>query len=313
MKSMKAVRIHSYGEVSGMVYEDAPVPQPGDEEVLVRVHATSVNPFDWKVRRGYLAGWLNHTLPLIPGWDVSGVVEAVGSKVTMWRPGDEVFGMAGAMKDGAAAEYIAVPAAMLAHKPRSIGHLFSGSVPQACLTAWQSLFDSGGLQAGQRVLIHAAAGGVGHYAVQLAKQRGAYVVGTASAHNVEFVRSLGADEVIDYHQTSFEERAKDIDVVVDTIGGETLKKSMKTLKPGGILVSVVESPAVELGTQYGVRLSFLGASPNADELRQIAELVDSGKLKPFVSAIYPLSDLGGAHTQSEGLHTRGKIAVQVVA
>jgi len=313
MGAMKAVRLHSYGGPEVMVYEDAPVPAAGEGEVLVRVRATSVNPFDWKVRRGYLAGWLNHALPLIPGWDVSGVVEAVGPRVDEWRSGDEVYGMADAARNGASAEYIVVRASHLARKPRSLDSLHAAAVPQAALTAWQALFDVGGLAAGQRTLIHAAAGGVGHYAVQLAKRRGAHVIGSASTGNLDFVRQLGADEVIDYTARPFEDAARDIDLVLDTIGGDTQRRSWKVLKPGGVLVSIVEPPSAELAAQHGVRQAFLGASQNADELREIAALIDAGALKPVVSAVLPLSQLRDAHAMSEGGHTRGKIVIDVSA
>jgi NADPH:quinone reductase-like Zn-dependent oxidoreductase len=279
--------------------------------VLIRVHATSVNPFDWKVRRGYLAGWLNHTLPLIPGWDVSGVIEATGPQVSDLRPGDEVYGMADASRNGAYAEYIVVHASKVARKPSSVDHIHAAAVPQAALAAWQALFNAGGLSAGQRVLIHAAAGGVGHFAVQFAKQRGAYVIGTASGRNLDFVRELGADEVIDYTTTPFEDVVHDVDVVLDTIGGDTQQRSWKTLKPGGILVSIVEPPSAELAAQHGVRQAFWGASQNADDLNAIAELIDSGKVKPTVSTVLPLDEVKDAHTMSEGMHTRGKIVMKV--
>lgn len=311
MGTMKAVRIYSYGEPDVLVYEEAPLPEPGDDEVLIRVHATSINPFDWKVRRGYLVAWMNHTLPLILGWDVSGVVEAAGSQVVDLQSGDEVYGMADASRNGAYAEYVVVRASHMARKPRSLDHLHAAAVPQAALTAWQALFRAGGLSAGQRVLIHAAAGGVGHFAVQFAKQRGAYVIGTASGPNLDFVREIGADEAVDYTTTPFEEVVHDVDVVLDTIGGDTQERSWKTLKPNGILVSIIQPPSAELAAQYGARLAFIGASQNADDLNEIAELIDSGKVKPTVSAVLPLHEVKNAHTMSEGMHTRGKIVMNV--
>ena len=311
MGTMKAVRIHSYGEPDVLLYEEAPVPEPGEDEVLIRVHATSVNPFDWKVRRGYLAGWFNHALPLTLGWDVSGVVETAGTQVVDLRSGDEVYGMADASRNGAYAEYIVVRASQLARKPRSVDHVHAAAVPQAALTAWQSLFNAGGLTAGQRVLIHAAAGGVGHFAVQFAKQRGAYVIGTASGRNIDFLRELGADEVIDYTTTAFEDVVRDVDVVLDTIGGDTQERSWQVLKPGGILVSIVQPPSADLAAQHGVRLAFLGASQNVDDLNAIAELIDTGKVKPAVSSVLPLHEVRDAHALSETLHTRGKIVMKV--
>lgn len=311
MGTMKAVRIHSYGEPDVLVYEEAPKPEPGEGEVLVRVYATSVNPFDWKVRRGYLAGWLNHSLPLILGWDVSGIVEVAGPQVEGLNSGEEVYGMADPSRNGAYADYIVVRASNLTRKPQSVDHLHAAAVPQAALTAWQALFDAGGLQAGQRVLIHAAAGGVGHFAVQFAKSHGAYVIGTASARNLDFVRELGADEVIDYTTTPFEEVAHDVDVVLDTIGGDTQLRSWKTLKPGGILVSIVEPPSAEMAAQHGVRLAFLGAQQNASQLDEIARLIDAGKVKPVVSTVMALNEVKAAHMLNEGRHTRGKIVMNV--
>jgi NADPH:quinone reductase-like Zn-dependent oxidoreductase len=310
---MKAVRMHSYGGPDVLVYEDAPVPEPGEGEVLIRVRATSVNPFDWKVRRGYLAGWFNHALPLIPGWDVSGVVESTGPRVDGLRPGDEVYGMADAARNGAYAEYLVARAAHMARKPRSLDHLRAAAVPQAALTAWQALFDAGGLTVGQRVLIHAAAGGVGHYAVQLAKHRGAHVIGTASGRNLDFLRQLGVDEAVDYNAAPFEDTVRDVDLVLDTVGGDTQARSWKTLKPGGILVSIVEQPSAELAARHGARQAFLGASPNAGELNEIAKLIDSGAVKPTVSTVFPLREAMNAHTMSEGMHTRGKIVIDVAA
>ena len=311
MGTMKAVRIHSYGEPDVLVYEEAPMPEPGDDEVLIRVHATSVNPFDWKVRRGYLTGWMNHTLPLILGWDVSGVIEAVGAQVSNLSSGDEVYGMADATRNGAYAEYIVVRTSHIARKPQSLDHLHAAAVPQAALAAWQTLFNVGGLSAGQRVLIHAAAGGVGHFAVQFAKQRGAYVIGTASGRNLDFVRELGADEVIDYTTTAFEDVVHDVDVVLDTIGGDTQQRSWQTLKPGGILVSIVQPPSAEEAAKHGARLAFIGASSSVDDLNEIAKLIDSGKVKPTVSTVLPLHEVKDGHTLSEGLHTRGKIVMKV--
>src|SRR6185369_6723311 len=205
MATMKAVRIHSYGGPEVLVYEDAPRPEAAAGEVLIRVHAAGVNPLDWKVRAGYVQEWLQHQFPLIPGWDVAGIVEAVGRGVEQFRPGDAVYGLLDISKNGAYAEYVAAPARSLARKPATVDHVKAAAVPIAALTAWQALFDVARLAAGQTVLVHAAAGGVGHFAVQLAKWQGARVVGTASAANASFVKELGAAQVIDYQSTRFEE------------------------------------------------------------------------------------------------------------
>ncbi len=205
MTTMQAVRFHTYGGPEVLVLEEMPLPQPGPDEVLVRVMAAGVNPLDWKVRAGRVREWLPHQLPLVPGWDVSGIVEAWGAEVTGFKKGDEVYGMLDFNRDGAYAEFVAARPRELAPKPWSIDHLQAGGVPLAALTAWQSLFEAGGLAPGQAVLIHGAAGGVGHYAVQFAKWKGARVIGTASANHAAFLRELGADQVIDYRSTRFEE------------------------------------------------------------------------------------------------------------
>src|SRR5579864_2585188 len=236
MATMKAVRIHTYGGPEVLRYEDAPRPVPAAGEVLIKIHAAAVNPVDWKVRAGHLKDMLKYQLPLIPGWDAAGVIEDVGAGVARLKHGDEVYTRPDIMRDGTYAEYIAVREAEVALKPKSLDHVHAAAIPLAALTAWQALFDAGGLSAGQRVLIHAAAGGVGSFAVQFAKWKGAHVIGTASARNAELVRSFGADQFIDYRSTRFDDVVKDADVVFDTVGGDTQERSWKVLKKGGILV-----------------------------------------------------------------------------
>src|SRR6266481_5238166 len=232
MATMKAVRIHTYGGPEVLRYEDAPRPVPAAGEVLIKIHAAAVNPVDWKVRAGHLKDMLKYQLPLIPGWDAAGVIEDVGAGVTRLKRGDEVYTRPDISRDGTYAEYITVREPEVALKPKFLDHVHAAAIPLAALTAWQALFDAGGLSSGQRVLIHAAAGGVGTYAVQLAKWKGAYVIGIASARNHDFVRQLGADEVIDYQTKKFKDSARDIDVVLDAIGGDTQQRSWKVLKPG---------------------------------------------------------------------------------
>ena len=312
LTGMKAVRIHRYGGPEVLVYEEAPKPKVGKGELVVRVHAAGVNPVDWKVREGYLKALLRYRLPLILGWDFSGVVEEIGRGVTTFQPGDEVFARPDVSRDGAYAQYIAVKASEVARKPHTLDHVHAAAVPLAALTAWQSLFDAANLQGGQRVLIHAAAGGVGHFAVQLAKWKGAYVLGTASSRNRELVRSLGADEVIDYTTTRFEDVARDVDVVFDTIGGDVQRRSFKVLKKGGILVSILE-PFSRLKAAFrGVRAHFVFVKPSAQQLRQLAELIDAGTLKPVVETVLPLAEARQAHELSQRGHTRGKLVLQVV-
>jgi len=312
MASMKAVRIHAYGGPEVLRYEDAPRPQPGSGEALIRVHAAGVNPVDWKVREGYLKGMLQYSLPMIPGWDVSGVVESTGTGVTRLKVGDEVYSRPDIARDGAYAEYIAVRESEVAAKPRSIDHVHAAAIPLAALTAWQALFDAGNLRAGQRVLIHAAAGGVGTFAVQLAKWKGAHVIGTASERNHAFLKELGADEVIDYQTTRFEDSVHDVDLVFDTMSGETQDRSWKVLKKGGILVSILGAPSAEKAAQHGVRQAGVFVQPNVPQLDEIAKLVDTGKLKVVVETILPLSEARRAQDLSQTLHVRGKIVLQVI-
>lgn len=308
---MKAMRIHSYGGGEVLTYEDAPDPElmPGD--ILVRVHAASISPFDWKVREGYVAGYFNHKLPLILGWDLSGTVEAVGSHVTDIQVGDAVFGQADIARNGAYAEYIAIPASMVAPKPPSIDHLRAAALPNSGLAAWNALIEGADLQPGQTVLVHAAAGGVGTFAIQLAKWRGATVIGTASSNNHEFLKQLGADQVIDYNTVRFEDAVHDADVVLDTIGGETQQRSWKTLKPNGILISIIEPPSAETAAEHKVRSGFAIAEGGRQRLQQLAALVDAGTIRPIITAVYPLEDVRKAHEQSQSMHARGKLVLQI--
>ena len=312
MITMKAVRIHSYGGPEVLLYEDALRPQPSAGEILIRVHAAGINPVDWKIREGHLKEKLHHKFPLILGWDVSGVVESIGPGVTLFKPGDEVFSRTDVSRDGAYAEFIVVKESIVAPKPKSLDHVHSASLPLVGLTAWQSLFSAGGLSAGQRVLVHGAAGGVGSIAVQLAKWKGAHVIGTASAKNQDFVRTLGADEVIDYDAVRFEEALCYVDVVFDTQGGETQERSWKTLKPGGILVSIAAPPSKERAAAQGVRSAFVFTESNAGQLAEIAKLADAQKLKVIVDSVFSLAEARQAQELSQRGHTRGKLALRVI-
>jgi NADPH:quinone reductase-like Zn-dependent oxidoreductase len=312
MKTMKAVCIYSYGGPEVLAYEDAPRPHAGDGEVLVRVHAAGINPVDWKIREGHLREILHHTFPLVLGWDVSGIVESVGPGITRLKAGDAVFSRPDILRDGAYAEFIVIREDECALKPTSIDHVHAAALPLACLTAWQTLFDAGQLASGQRVLVHAAAGGVGSMAVQLAKGRGAHVVGTASARNHGFLRKLGVDQVVDYDTELFEKVVQPVDVVLDTIGGEVQERSWTVLKPGGILISIASPPSAEAAAAHGVRQAFVFTKPNAGQLAEIAALVDGGKLKAIVETILPLSDATRGQELSERGHTRGKIVLRVI-
>jgi NADPH:quinone reductase-like Zn-dependent oxidoreductase len=281
--------------------------------VLIRVHATSANPFDCAVRAGYMSGYFHYTLPLIPGTDVSGVVDAVGPGVTNVLPGDVVYTRAGVFRDGANAEYAVAFAADVAAKPVALDHVHAAALPHVTLTAWQALIELAQLSAGQTVLIQGAAGGVGHIAVQLAHWRGAKVIGTASI-NLSLLKELKVEEAIDYSKVAFETVAHDVDAVLDTIGGEVQQRSYATLKPGGILVSTVQPPSEETARAHGVRVGMVAAAPPVGPtLTTVAGLVADGTIKPVVSTVLPLSEIRKAHELLEAKHTRGKIALQAAA
>jgi NADPH:quinone reductase-like Zn-dependent oxidoreductase len=309
METMKAVRIHGFGGPEVLEYETAPRPSPGAGEVLVKVFAAGINPVDWKMREGYRKN--DHPMPFVLGWDLSGVVESLGPGTTRFAPGDAVYGRPDSTRDGAYAEYIVVQESEIALKPASIDHIHAAAIPLAGLTAWQALFDEANLQAGQRVLIHAAAGGVGGYAVQLARWKGAYVIGTASDVNEEYVRNMGADEVIDYRTTQFEDVVKDVDVVLDTQGGDVREKSWSVLKKGGILVSIVGPPSEEDAALHQVRASGLAARADVEDLEQMAALVDAGKLVSTLETVMTLPQAAEAQELSKTGHARGRIVLKV--
>jgi NADPH:quinone reductase-like Zn-dependent oxidoreductase len=308
---MKAVRIHQYGGPDVLTYENAPQPKPGDGQALIRVFATTVNPFDCAVRAGYMSGYFNYSFPLILGTDVCGIIEEVGTGVTQFKTGDRVYARGGVSQDGAYAEYIVVPATDIAIAPNSVDDNHAAALPHVTLTAWQALFELGNLSNGQTVLIHGAAGGVGHVAVQLAKWRGARVIGTASK-NIDFLNELHVDQIIDYSKTPFEDVVSPVDVVLDTIGGDTQQRSWKVLKPGGILVSVIQAPSQETADSFDVRQAMVfSAPPIGKTLTEVAGLVDAGKLRPTVSSVLPLTEIAKAHAMIEGKHVRGKLVIQV--
>jgi NADPH:quinone reductase-like Zn-dependent oxidoreductase len=304
---MKAVRLHARGGPEALAYEDAPRPAPGEGEVLVQVHATAVTPTEfqwaptWTTRSGEA-----RPFPLILGHEFSGVVAGVGQGVTAPALGEPVYGLNDWFRDGAEAEYCVARADEVAAKPRSVDHAHAAAVPISALTAWQGLFDRAGLAAGERVLIHGAAGGVGLCAVQLARWRGAQVIGTASAHNRDFVRGLGADEVIDYRATRFEDAVRDLDVVLDTVGGETLARSWGVLKPGGRLVTVAASEEGAIAPR--TRAAFFIVQANRVQLGEIARLIDEGRLRPVVDAVLPLAEARRAYGHRA---TRGKVVLSV--
>ncbi|MEV6558148.1 NADP-dependent oxidoreductase [Nocardia sp. NPDC051756] len=310
---MQAIVQETFGGPDILTVAEVPRPEPGPAEVLVRVCAVGVNPTDlWHRASGGLAGG---ETPIRLGWDVSGVVEAVGLGVTIFEPGDEVFGLPRHPHPaGTYAEYVTSPARHLVRKPSSIPHAEAAALPLAALTAWQALVDTADVQPGQRVLIHAAAGGVGHLAVQIAKARGAYVIGTARSAKHEFVRGLGADEVIDYTQVDFTTVAHDIDVVLDAVGGEYGPRSLTVLRAGGVLVSLA-SPAeaylADEARRLGLRAAFMIVEADRAGMREIAALVESGRLRPQIDTILPLELARLAHELSHSGRIAGKIVLTV--
>lgn len=308
---MKAIQMKSYGGADVLSYDEVPTPEPQSDEILIRIHAAPINPIDWKIREGYMQNWLPLQLPLIPGSEFAGVVAAVGANVKAFQAGEEIYGYSSLLRGGAYAEFIVVKETEITAKPNNIDFVHAAAIPVGALTALQA-FDLTGLSAGQTVLIHAAAGGVGSMAVQIAKARGAHVIGTASARNADFVKSLGADEVIDYTMTKFEDVVKDVDVVFDLVGGDTQARSFGVLKAGGWLVSAVSPPALEESEQHGVKSAMITVQPNAAELKKVTALVEAGQLKTFVETVLPLSAARQAHDLSQSGRTRGKIVLQVM-
>lgn len=309
METMKAVRMYAYGGAEVLAYEDMPRPEPQAGEVLVRVYAAAINGIDWKIRDGELQQIFNFQLPIILGSDAAGVVAAIGEGVATFQVGQEVYGMMERSRSGAFAEYAIAKIDAIAPKPPSLTFLEAASIPAVALTAWQALFDKGNLSSGQTVLIHGAAGGVGIFAVQLAKWKGARVIATASAATVTAVRQLGADEVIDYRIRPFEEIANGVEVVLDILGGETRQRSWKVLSPGGILVSTVPPPPQ---APEGLRSEMLMMQARGDQLVEITSLLEQGKLKTVVEQVFPLRETAQALDLNKAGHTHGKIVVQVV-
>ncbi|MEU9693072.1 NADP-dependent oxidoreductase [Amycolatopsis japonica] len=312
---MRAISQNRLGGPEVLELVDVERPTPGPTQILVRVHAAGVNPVDWKTRETGGIGPMGDP-PFILGWDVSGVVEEVGAGASLFSPGDEVFGMPSfPFQAGAYSEYVAAPSRHFARKPSTLDHVHAAAVPLAGLTVWQSLVDTADLQSGQRVLIHAAAGGVGHLAVQIAKARGAYVIGTASAAKHEFLRGLGADELIDYRTADFAEEVRDVDVVLDTIGLEYGPRSLKTLRRGGRLVQLTrtnDERMPELAEAAGVTAGFTLAEPDRTGLLALTELVDSGRLKPTIDTVFPLEEAAKAQELVAAGKTTGKVVLSVV-
>ncbi|MFE7620331.1 NADP-dependent oxidoreductase [Streptomyces sp. NPDC057496] len=310
--TMRAIGQDTHGAPEVLKEVVLPRPVPGPGQILVAVRAAGMNPTDWKHRA---AGLFLNRLPLVLGWDVSGVVEAVGFGVTLFEPGDEVFGMLPYPHGvGSHAEYVTGPARAFARKPAGIDHVRAGALPLAALTAHQALADTADVRPGQRVLVHAAAGGVGHLAVQIARSRGAYVIGTASAPKHDFVRSLGADEVVDYRTTDFRDAVRDVDVVLDPLSGDTRARSLDVLRPGGVLVSLLpgtDPDEAARAAALGVRVRTLLVEADHAGMNAVADLVAAGSLRAHVEAVFPLADAARAHALGETGRTTGKIVLTV--
>jgi NADPH:quinone reductase-like Zn-dependent oxidoreductase len=313
MALMKAIQIHRYGAPDVFISEEVERPVPGVGEVLVRVRAVGINPVDTAMRAGYLAGLLGEPpFPLILGWDISGEVVELGTSVTEFAPGDEVYGLNRFPQLGKAyAEYVTAPVTDIGRKPHTLSHVEAAVLPLAGLAAWQALFVYAKVQAGERILIHAAAGGVGHLATQLARWKGAHVIGTASACNIDFVRGLGAETVIDYTSERFEEHVHDLDVAIDSMSGEIQERTIPLLKKGGRLVALLIGMNQELAKAHGVEAIGMLVSPNRMQLDEITRLVEDGQLKVHVEAVFPLQEVARAHELVAGHHVRGKVALEV--
>jgi NADPH:quinone reductase-like Zn-dependent oxidoreductase len=309
---MRAVRVHEFGGLDALKIEEVPVPEPLPTEVLVRVQAAGVNPADWKQRAGM--GFL--TPPFTLGWDVAGVVERTGFGVTTLQPRDRVYGMLWFPREGAAyAEYVTAPSRQFAKAPGNLDAVPAAAVPLAALTAWQTLVDTAHIQRGQRVLIHAGAGGVGHLAVQIAVAKGASVITTVGAEQEQFVRELGATQVIDYRHARFENEVSDVDAVLDLVGSENYGvRSVSVLRPDGIYIGVpsgIKPKVAAAAKDHRVRASEFLVEPDGAALTQIAGLFDSGAVKVQIAGVYPLAQVADAHRQGEAGHAQGKLVLAV--
>ncbi|OED32072.1 NADPH:quinone reductase [Planococcus maritimus] len=310
---MKAIVIDQYGGKEQLKEREVETPAISAHQVLVEVHATSINPIDWKLREGYLKEMLPWEFPIILGWDVAGVVKEVGDEVRHYHPGDRVFARPATTRQGTYAEFVPVDENLLARMPESMSFEEGAAIPLTGLTAWQCLVETGQIKKGDKVLIHAGAGGVGSMAIQIANSIGCYVATTASDKNDELVTSLGANRVIDYREEDFSEVLENFDFVLDTMGGETLDKSYGVLKRGGKLVSIAGQPDEEKAEQLGIEASSYWLEPNGQQLKKLGDLFVSGEVKPEVGHIYPLTEQGvrEAHELSESHHARGKIVLKV--
>ena len=308
---MKAIVVHNYGGPEVLKYEDTRRPEPKEDQILVRVIAAGVNPVDASIRSERGAKFFGITLPFIPGYDIAGVVEKTGAKIAKFKPGDSVYAYLSLKDGGGYAEYAVATEVEAAPKPKSIRFVEAAGVPVVALTAWQALIDTAKLSVGQTVLIHGGSGGVGSFAIQIAKARGAKVIATASTANQDLLKQLGADVAIDYTKQKFEDVAKDVDVVLDSVGKDTLARSYGVVKKGGFIVTLVSRLDQAELDKHGIRGASLGVEPNSNELTEIGKLIDEEKIKVVVSLTFPLAEAMKAQEQVATGHTRGKIVLKV--
>ena len=309
--TMKAIVIHEYGGPEVLKYEDVPRPEPKEDQILIRVIAAGVNPVDGMIRSGMFAKNGEGTFPMVLGGDVAGVVEKVGNKITKFKAGDPVFAYVSLDSGGGYAQYAVVPEHDTAPKPKSLTYVEAAAVPIVALTAWQALIDTAKLNAGQTVLIHGGSGGVGSFAIQIAKARGAKVIATASTANQDLLKQLGTDVAVDYTKQKFEDVAKDVDIVLDSIGKDTLARSYGVVRKGGIIVSLVARPDRFELNKRGIHGAALDVEPNSVELTEIGKLIDEKKIRVIVSQTFPLEEARKAQEQVATGHTRGKIVLKV--
>jgi NADPH:quinone reductase-like Zn-dependent oxidoreductase len=308
MATINAVRVHDYGDPAQLQLEQIQRPEPQAGEVLVRVHAAGVNPFDWKVRSGLYKDFIPVNFPYIPGGDLAGVVELVGPGVTAFQVGQEVYGSG---SQGSYSEYAIAPTNLLALKPQTLSYDEAATVPAGATTAWQGLFNHGNLQAGQRVLILGGSGGVGLFAVQFARWKGAHVITTTSTDNVEFVRSLGAETVVDYKKSHVEDEVHDVDLVFDTVGGNSLPSAYATIKRGGTLITIAGQPDESKAQELGIHVDRFSAQVSTALLDTFTQLIDAGQVRTFIQEVFPLGHADKAHELSQGGHGRGRIILHI--
>jgi NADPH:quinone reductase-like Zn-dependent oxidoreductase len=309
---MQAAVVREYGGPEVFKYENVPRPEPTGDEVLVRVMAAGINPVDSYVRQGMLAE-RGLKPPLIIGYDIAGIVEKAGAKITKFKPGDAVYAYLPVSRGGGYAEFAIAKDGEMSLKPKNIDFEKAAAVPLAATTAWQALIETAKLGKGQTVLIHGGSGGVGSFAVQIAKARGAKVIATASTANQDLLKQLGVDQPIDYTTTKFEQVVKDVDVVLNCVRAETLQPSYGVVKKGGIIVSITGEPDAAECAKRGIRCSHVGAHPDAAVLEELTKLIEANKITPIVSQTFPLSDVANAHKQIETRHTRGKIIIKIAS